>query len=286
MRTEEQLLVRVLLGTDIPAALRLKELAGWNQTETDWRRLIQLEPNGCFCAMIADRLVGTTTTTTYGHELAWIGMVLVHPEHRKRGIAKKMLQVAIDYLSERGVATVKLDATPEGRPVYEKLGFKVESMIERWAGIASSTRNSNCTPLDASLHSELFAVDRSAFGVDRSRLIEILIKTASVQPVAVLDPNGRLASYALARRGSNNAYIGPVLAKTAEQVTALLDCVLRQLSGERVCIDLNTDFDQGSQILTSYGFRKQRDLFRMSYGTPSTIGSMPGVFAIAGPEVG
>ena len=70
--------------------MKLKEAAGWNQTEADWRRLIKLEPNGCFAAIENDRLVGTTTTTTYGDELAWIGMVLVDPQHRRRGIATQV----------------------------------------------------------------------------------------------------------------------------------------------------------------------------------------------------
>ena len=47
-----QIEVRLLLESDIPAALRLRELAQWNQTENDWLRLLRLEPNGCFCSTI------------------------------------------------------------------------------------------------------------------------------------------------------------------------------------------------------------------------------------------
>ncbi len=101
-----QIEVRLLRESDIPAALRLKELAQWNQTENDWLRLLRLEPNGCFCATIGDEVVATTTTTTYGHELAWIGMVLVDPEFRRLGIATRLMRLAFDRLIEavqRGV---------------------------------------------------------------------------------------------------------------------------------------------------------------------------------------
>src|SRR5258705_5939259 len=64
-----QIEVRLLRESDIPAALRLKELAQWNQTENDWLRLLRLEPNGCFCATIVDREVAPTTTPLYGNEL-------------------------------------------------------------------------------------------------------------------------------------------------------------------------------------------------------------------------
>jgi hypothetical protein len=36
---------------DIPAAMRLKGDAGWNQTEADWRPLITASPDGCFVAV-------------------------------------------------------------------------------------------------------------------------------------------------------------------------------------------------------------------------------------------
>jgi hypothetical protein len=43
---EPAISIRLLFESDIPAAMRLKEAAGWNQTEDDWRRLLLLEPNG------------------------------------------------------------------------------------------------------------------------------------------------------------------------------------------------------------------------------------------------
>ena len=55
-----------------------------------------------------------------------IGMVLVPPEKRRMGIGTALLMHGIEYLEAKGVAAVKLDATPLGRPLYEKLGFVVE----------------------------------------------------------------------------------------------------------------------------------------------------------------
>src|SRR4030095_14267768 len=114
-----QVEVRLLRVPDIPAALRLTELAQWNQTEQDWRRLLRLEPHGCFCATINGDVVATATTTTYGRELAWIGMGLVAREHRQLRAARPLMHVAFEYLAKVGVSAVKLDATPAGRSLYE-----------------------------------------------------------------------------------------------------------------------------------------------------------------------
>ena len=255
--------------------MRLKEAAGWNQTEDDWRRLLRLEPNGCFAAVKDGRLVGTTTTTTYGNDLAWIGMVLVDPHERRQGIATRLMNVALDYLNGK-VATVKLDATAEGKTVYEKFGFEVESLVERWSGTGKARHAE--TP-DHYAVRDLLALDRIAFNADRSKMIEALIRDACVPPVLLGD------GYALARRGSNADYIGPVVAKAPQHVEPLLDQVLSQLPGRRVYIDFNTEWGAGTSVLSDRGFVKERDLIRMTAGTRSEKTS-PLVIAIAGPEIG
>jgi predicted N-acetyltransferase YhbS len=280
-----QIEVRLFREADIPAALRLKELALWNQTENDWRRLLRLQPSGCFCATISGKVVATTTTTAYGRELAWIGMVLVDPECRRLGIATKLMHAALDYLIQAGVGTIKLDATPDGSLVYENLDFKVDSLIERWEGVAGPG-DVGCSMLDTSAHREALALDRQAFGADRSTLIKMLIEDAYVSPLVATAADGRLVGYALARRGSAAAYVGPLVATDANEATTLLDGLLSQMSGQRVYIDLNTNFGDGREILASRGLVKQRDLIRMSYGKGSKGGSSPSVFAIAGPEIG
>jgi len=281
--------IRLLDESDIPAAMQLKELACWNQTENDWRRLLRLEPRGCFCALVGGDLVGTTTTTTYENQLAWIGMVLVNPQNRRRGIATRLMNTALTYLRGR-VATVMLDATPEGQPVYEKLGFGIESVRERWVGFVADTplRSGgvkSAVQLDSETRRELFALDRRAFGADRSKLIEILIENACVEPVLATASDGRVQGYALARRGSNADYVGPVVTSDPEQAGPLLDRVLSQLTGRQIYVDLNSAFERGAELLAARGFVKQRDLIRMCYGARNSATSA-WVFAMAGPEVG
>jgi len=280
-----QIEVRLLRESDIPAALRLTELAQWNQTKNDWLRLLRVEPNGCFCATIDGDVVATTTTTTYGQELAWIGMVLVDPKRRQLGIATKLMRVAIDYLLNAGVTTIKLDATPAGHSVYENLGFKDESLIERWEGIAGKKAIAG-PALDISARQEALTLDRHSFGADRSKLIEMLFEDSYVTPVVARATDRRLAGYALARRGTVAAYLGPLIATVADAAPVLLDGLISQMSEQRVYVDLNLSFGGSREILAARGLVKQRDLIRMSYGKRSDAGSSASIFAIAGPEVG
>ena len=271
--------------SDIPAAMRVKEFAGWNQTEQDWEHLLRLEPDGCFCATVDGRVVGTATTTTYSGELAWIGMVLVDPEYRRQGIANRLMQTALDYLDRAGIRTIKLDATQAGRAVYERMGFEVESNIERWQGIAGPVAKSDGRPFAPSDLSEILALDRDVFGADRSKLLEMLITDACLSPIVSTSTDRKLNGYAVARRGSNATYIGPLIARDAQSAEQILDCLLQQLSGEQIYVDLNTEFPGGGAILSAGGFNKQRDFDRMFFGKASDRTSRL-VFAIAGPELG
>lgn len=289
-KTESDLTIRRLSEADIPAAMDLKELAGWNQSDRDWRRLLEAEPQGCFAACIGDRMVATTTAITYGRTLAWIGMVLVDREYRRLGIATALVRQALGYLRAREVRTVKLDATPAGRTVYARLGFVEETLIERWQGAAP--RESPTTDdvvgevIKEEDESRLLSLDVKAFGADRSRLLRSLVADSCVQPLTVVAPDAQLRGYALAREGTKACYIGPLVATDKSAAVSLLDRMLAQLGGREVFVDINTSFAGARQILAERGFVKQRDLVRMRTGQAAMAGTSPLVFAIAGPEVG
>ena len=67
---EDKIKLRRLGLDDLPAADQLRQAAGWNQTLTDWRRLLALDPEGCFAAVDESQIVGTATTTSFGNESA------------------------------------------------------------------------------------------------------------------------------------------------------------------------------------------------------------------------
>ena len=86
------LAIRTMTATDAPVALAVTKQAGWNQGETDWRRFLGMEPDGCFVAEMDGEPVGTTVTCVFG-AVAWIGMVLVDKRARRRGVATCLLRV-------------------------------------------------------------------------------------------------------------------------------------------------------------------------------------------------
>ena len=63
-------LIRLLTPADIPAAMRLKQAAGWNQTVAGWNTILRLAPETCF-GLEYDCTLAATTAVCHGGD--WPG---------------------------------------------------------------------------------------------------------------------------------------------------------------------------------------------------------------------
>jgi GNAT superfamily N-acetyltransferase len=282
--------LRVMTKQDVPAGLRLKDLAGWNQTAGDWNRFLDASPEGCFVAEENGLVCGTATTISYANRFAWIGMVLVDPEHRKRGIGTQLLKKTIEYLDQQKIPTMKLDATPQGRPLYEKLGFVDEYEIERWIlkrppGTNTRTAKSNFTPLTEAQLELIFRMDQEVFGVDRSSLLRSLHD--ETPQFAISDcRNGGQHGYVFGRRGSFADHLGPWMANAKDSAKKLLDEFLVRSSRENLVVDCLKANAMAGELLRAHGFVFSRNLTRMYRGPNAHAGNPASLCAIVGPEFG
>jgi len=279
--------LRLLTHADLPFADSVRALAGWNQTIADWERFLTAAPDGCFLVEWNGAPAGTATTITYGPALAWIGMVLVHPDFRRRGIGRALLEQCLEHLRVRGVRCIKLDATPAGRQVYDGLGFEVEWTLTRWeraatrwVGAESTSGIRSCRDVEA-----VELLDAAAFGVSRRTLLQSLMKQACCSLVFETEP-GRVAGYGLIREGSSTLCLGPVVAASKNVAIHLVDALLAKADGRKIYWDIPDPNSVALELAVARGFTPQRILTRMYRGTNVTPGEPQCQFAIAGPEVG
>ncbi|WP_165226462.1 GNAT family N-acetyltransferase [Aquisphaera insulae] len=278
--------IRPMTIEDIPVGRRLVAQAGWNQLEADWRRLLDLQPGGGFVAELDGVGVGTVTTCRFG-PVAWVAMMLVDEAHRGSGIGRALMTRALESLDAQGVSSVRLDATPLGRPLYEDLGFVAEATLDRHRGILSPADG---TPGEARVrtagHPDLeaaIALDREATGTDRGRLIRRL---ADEQPDAfrVVGESGRLRGFLLSRPGASARQIGPCLGDDLAGPALLADARSRY-AGETVILDIPTVNVAAQALAGSWGLRAERVLLRMGRG-PRVAEDLSRTWAGSGPEKG
>lgn len=282
--------LRVMTEQDVSGGLRLNTLSGWNQTAADWRCFLKNSPQGCFVMEDDGKIVGTATTINYGKRFAWIGMVLVDPKYRKQGIGTQLLMKTVEHLDEEKIGIMKLDATPQGKPIYAKLGFVEEYEIERWIrktppGAALPVPQSICTPLSAMQKEQIFRMDEELFGADRSFLLRALCEEAPGFATAVWEDE-LLQGYAFGRRGLFADHLGPWMARTRAAAEKILRGFLTQSSRETVIVDCLQSNAMAVELLHSCGFAPSRPLTRMVRG-PNLYPYRPTSFcAILGPEFG
>jgi GNAT superfamily N-acetyltransferase len=282
--------LRVMTKLDVPAGLRLNTLAGWNQTAADWNRFLDASPAGCFVAEEGGRVRGTATTIIYDNRFAWIGMVLVDPEARKQGIGTQLLTAAIGYLDQCKIPTSKLDATPQGQPLYQKLGFVTECEIERWilkrSPRTAATPGSSHKFLLADAQLELtFRFDQEVFGADRSFLLRSL-RDSAPDLATTFWSNSVPQGYAFGRNGLFADHLGPWVGTGQTAAENLLQEFLSRSSRDTLIVDCLAANTTAIDLLRSHGFVHSRRLTRMFRGPNTHPGHLESLFAIVGPEFG
>ena len=75
------------------------------------------------CASMVYVEVMPTFSHPTGHR-AHLMNVYTHEDYRRRGVARRLVQMLMEEAKDRGVTEISLDATASGRPLYESLGFK------------------------------------------------------------------------------------------------------------------------------------------------------------------
>ena len=282
--------LRVMTEQDVSGGVRLNTLSGWNQTTADWRRFLENSPRGCFVMEHDGKVVGTATTICYENRLAWIGMVLVDPEHRKQGIGTELLKKTIEYLDSANIRTMKLDATPQGKPIYTKLGFVEEYEIKRWilkrqAGASSTAPSPSCSPLSEIQKQQIFRLDKELFGADRCFLLRVLLEEAPEFATAVWEEE-LLQGYAFGRRGLFADHLGPWMAKDQAAAEKIFQGFLAKSSRETLIVDCMKSNSMAVELLRGCGFAPSRPLTRMFRGPNAYSGTPESFCAILGPEFG
>ena len=275
--------LRLMTYKDIPDSMRLKEIAGWNQTVADWQRFLSASPQGCFVAEHEGRAIGTVTTIVFEDRFAWIAQLLVDPEYRGRGIGKRLLERAISHLDSRNLACMKLDATPLGKPLYEKLGFMPEYEIERWMFKRPSrqkTAHNQAVEIEDALR-----LDRGIFGADRSALLRSLAKEAPEFTLASRR-NRAIVGYTFGRHGALADQLGPWTANNEDVAAELLDEFLRRSGRELLFVDCMINNPWALPLVKALSFEFSRPLTRMFRGTNKYPGQPEPLCASLGPEFG
>ena len=260
--------------------LALSRAANWNQNEADWRLMLAIGHG--WGITVAGTLAASTLILPF-ERFAWVSMVLVLPEHRRKGYATRLLRVAIADLERRGLTPV-LDATPAGREVYRLEGFRDTWGFKRYALQEKGSGPFSCALCEATEKgpdpfSRVLDLDRRAFGASREAVLRDLARR--LPQAALFQENG----YLLGREGREALQLGPLVARDEDTAIGLVSQALRAVKPP-LYVDV---VDHASRLrgwLEARGFAFQRPFTRMVRGLAAAPGDEKLVYLVAGPELG
>ena len=238
-----------LSAADTHACWQLSQALRWPHREADWQQFISwAKAHGAALAVRADgRLIGCGLAWHWGQEQGSIGMVIVDDAWQRRGIGKRLFKGLLQALEGRDVM---LQATAQGKPLYESLGFAAIGQARQFhghwqppaeAGPSSSIAADELTrlmqPQDVPA---LLAYDQRERGLARPALLQALLAQmdADERCAVSVDAHGHLCGYGILRRFGRGWVVGPLLADGADRAVALVKRLTQERTGDFIRIDL------------------------------------------------
>jgi len=232
----------------------LLQRAGWNQTSEDLAFISNHNQKGIFIASFnyenQEIPLGSGVSLSVNNDLCWIGMILVHPELRRQGIARSIMNACLEHARhDQNKSIIGLDATPLGKQVYDSLGFKDSFTIWRCEikTFVETKVNSDVAVVDLEFEPIKKYLQELNYP-ERLGIIEILKSLPGARNIMAIK-KGRIIGFALSRPGRLKPFIGPLIADSDKVAMIILNEVLSswEKSGHAsVFMDIPEQHLQGS----------------------------------------
>ncbi len=276
--------MRLLTADDIGYAMAQMESVDWWRCPAIFESIVRYEPDGCFVEEEDGAPVGMVTTTCY-ESIAWMGNLIVPPEHRRKGIGQRLMERGLEYIRSRGIGTVWLDADAPGVNIYRRLGFVDTGDSLRFA--LGSRPDVGATEAMVILPSDIDDVvtfDAPRFGQDREGLIRFWLERSS--SAFVRREGGRVVGYAIAMPMSAGTMIAPCVADDADTAECLLRAVIASSPDGTIGLGILADSVDGANALAKLGFEAKTTSLRMVLGERKGEGRPERIVAIGNGATG
>lgn len=228
------MLISELSTGDISAAVGLANAVGWDDTPADWAALFS-------CGKVFGHrdldgsLVGAGALCDFG-PIITLAKMIVREDVRGRGVGRAVLERCLAARPSEATTTL-LVATPLGRLLYDRAGFVPVETVHVLMGTRShsnSPASSRVEPFDRDDREGLLALDRTASGGDRERMLDARLRTS--KSAVVVRKGGVICGFGLATVQRDHVVVGPVIANDVRDAHDIIDALIDE--GAKVRIDV------------------------------------------------
>jgi GNAT superfamily N-acetyltransferase len=181
MNAVEAIEIRDLTSADVDAAVALASAQGWRDRRRFYDLVLRTVTSRPRVGTVGGRVVATGIATANG-AIGWLGGIVVDARFRQRGYGRAITEDLIRLLRAAGCSTFSLEATSAGRPMYERMGFRLVTHYHQIEaghldGLPEPPAGTRVRRLDAADLPAVLELDRAATAEDRSVPLTVLAAT-------------------------------------------------------------------------------------------------------------
>ena len=237
MNNEPRFTIRRMQRAEVDLAIEWAAAKGWNPGLHDAECFHATDPDGFLIGCLEDEPAGCISVVAYDDSFGFLGLYIVRPEFRGKGLGFRLWQAGIAHLGTRNIG---LDGVVAQQDNYKKSGFRPAYRNIRYEGAGQAAQPaaaSGLVDLSTLPFEQVCAYDSTLFPSPRSRFLRCWLAQPQAIGFAALH-DGRLAGYGLLRPCRRGYKIGPLFADNAQLADALFQALTGSVPDAPVFLDV------------------------------------------------
>lgn len=260
---------RQLSRGELDVVVKWAEEEGWNPGVHDAAAFWAADPEGFYGMFLEGELMGSASIVSYGGEMGFVGLFIVKPEWRGKGLGTQFWNFFIGRMKERlkPGATAALDGVFAMQEYYAKSGFVFLHRNLRMLGTGEKTAVADEGVVDLSTmpFETVVDYDRAHFGVARAEFLQSWITAEGGAALGVMRA-GKLEGFGVVRPCHRGFKIGPLFADDAEVADRIFRGLSAHAAGQPLFLSIPENNAEAVELAKRHGLIECFGCARMVMG--------------------
>lgn len=253
---------------------------GWNPGLDDAAPFFDADPAGFFVAVDGEQPVAAISVVNHSDEYAFLGLYIVLPQMRGKGIGHSLWKHAIEHA---GARTIGLDGVPEQQGNYASSGFEHAGGTTRYTGSIFANKSHAVRSVVSREISSLIDWEAEVSGAKKTRYLSGWFSPSPRRVTLVDEGLEGISGFCTVRRCKAGAKIGPLVADNPDSAERLIKHAAT-VFGADITIDVPDTSDVLSGLCQGFGLEPGFQTARM-YRGQKPVGK-DAIFAVTTLELG
>jgi GNAT superfamily N-acetyltransferase len=268
-----ELVIRQMTRAELDTLVEWAADEGWNPGLNDAQIFWDADPEGFIAAELCGELIGGGSIVSYGGRFGFMGFFIIRPDHRGRGLGRRLWLHRRDRLISRlrTPAVIGMDGVFDMQGFYARGGFVLRNRDLRFEGVGEAAPADSFVDLASVPFAELARYDAAHFPAPREPFLKAWITQPGSRALGAVQEDGVLRGYGVIRPCRQGFKIGPLFAADGDTAEALYRGLGDIAPGDPVFLDVPEDNPHAMALAERHGMREVFGCARMYYGPPPVL---------------